>query len=1151
MQPVRDIAPRLFVYSRRGARLLERIAADRPSLSLSSVLAELSGDRPTGIPAVLVDKLALALHRLIDEEREARGPVGARDDDIAVAPGKGIPPLPGELAPLLTRVDKLERQLRGPGPQSGLVARGKRARVTLEADPPAFFYTEGEGAFPAGMALPILEAEPRFVPVRGALLPVDAQLYALERIKDVILEPIADEGERLLQLCRPRVGALLQALDDLSAVIGDERPSVAWVVKSGRVLSVRPVVYGGTALTATSKKDILRTIAALPFATDIDVRIARRISEQGDALDVAMADLLARHGRVELVDGRRVTVIRETLGIVVDDERKLALRVGGFAVQAGEVAEEGGAVVVDGDEARIIVSSLGSRERALARAVADLGGAVPPEALRDVVERLRRLGGEVQVHLSPDLRGRFVEPVLGLVLRVAWLEGGGARMSLVVQPLPAGPVFLPGEGPREVFGSDARGPIWTQRRLAEEKSAADGLLARFVTHDEQLDGPWRILVQRRPDALAALAIAAEEEHVSVAYASDPIRVRRASAQELRVRLTDGADWLGLQGGLELEEGRRVALAPLLQALREGRRYVVVDNDEVISLGQELSDRLSFISMISHSTDSKDSKGQIRVARSAVPLLDEHAAGSGLVIEGFDARRASLDAAHLVTGDAPEGLRAELRSYQQDGLRFLRRLVAWGAGGVLADDMGLGKTLMTIALLLDRAVIGPAVVALPTSLGFNWQAEISRFAPSLRSHVYGESLPGQRAGLLQRLGTGDVLLVSYGLVQRDSGLLAERRFATLILDEAQAVKNANAARSQAVRALQADVRIALTGTPLENHTGELWSIFEAVSPGFFGTWPQFKARFAQPIEKDQDPERRRLLARTIRPFLLRRKKADVLQELPAKIEVDQVLEPSAAERQAYEDLRAALLLDLEGDVDAVAVPAGERRMQVLAAITRLRLCACHPGLAFGDHVSEGIESGTKQLALTALIDELREAGHRALVFSQFVRHLTLARQALERTGARILMLTGATPAAQRAELVERFQRGDADVFLISLKAGGTGLNLTRASYVIHLDPWWNPAVEDQATDRSHRIGQEETVTVVRLLIRGTIEEMILGLHKKKRALVDGVLAGADAADRLSADELIDLVRHSRRYFGANDGGQEIAGQDGRDEEFPSR
>jgi SNF2 family DNA or RNA helicase len=471
----------------------------------------------------------------------------------------------------------------------------------------------------------------------------------------------------------------------------------------------------------------------------------------------------------------------------------------------------------------------------------------------------------------------------------------------------------------------------------------------------------------------------------------------------------------------------------------------------------------------------------------------------------------MHAARNLKPRVPRELQAELRPYQKEGFRWLARLSAWDAGACLADDMGLGKTLQTLAVLVTRKSHGPTLVVAPTSVGPNWLREAARFTPSLRvRHFHG---PGREA-LLDDLGPGDLLVTSYGTLTVDAEALAEVRFDTLVFDEAQAIKNPRTRRARAARSLDARWRLALTGTPVENHLGELWSIFSVLSPGLLGPWESFQERFAAPIERDGDRDRLEALSRLMRPFVLRRTKDKVAPELPARTEVLEPVELSPAERALYEAARREALAELlEGGVDE-----GDK-LQVLAALTRLRRLACHPKLVQANFTG----ASSKLSSLLEHLYDVRRARQRALVFSQFTTFLDLVRAQLEREGFEYLYLDGRTSVKRRAELVEQWAAGAADLFLISLKAGGSGLNLTGADYVFHLDPWWNPAVEDQATDRTHRIGQERPVTVVRLIAQATIEEAVVGLHEEKRALADGLLSGTEAAGKLTSAQLVDLIR----------------------------
>ncbi|MBW8901776.1 MAG: DEAD/DEAH box helicase, partial [Massilia sp.] len=470
---------------------------------------------------------------------------------------------------------------------------------------------------------------------------------------------------------------------------------------------------------------------------------------------------------------------------------------------------------------------------------------------------------------------------------------------------------------------------------------------------------------------------------------------------------------------------------------------------------------------------------------------------------------------------PGTLQAELRDYQLEGFEWLARLAHWGVGACLADDMGLGKTLQALALILLRAPQGPTLVVAPTSVCMNWMSEAARFAPTLKVKLFGA---GERAAMLDEAEAFDLVIVSYGLLQLEAPLFAARQWTTIVLDEAQAIKNTATKRSQAVMALQGDFRMVATGTPLENHLGELWNLFRFINPGLLGTSDQFNLRFAGPIERAQDKRAeagaRTRLRRLIQPFILRRTKAQVLSELPPRTEIVLPVELTQEETALYESLRREALEKLAAlEAPENAAAPGQNSIQILAEMMKLRRACCNPALVAPEL---GLVS-SKLTVFARLIDDLLENRHKVLVFSQFVDHLTLIRRHLDARGIAYQYLDGSTPMAERKARVDAFQAGSGDVFLISLKAGGVGINLTAADYVIHMDPWWNPAVEDQASDRAHRMGQQRPVTIYRLVARHTIEEGIVELHKHKRDLADGLLEGSDMSARMSPTDMLRMLQ----------------------------
>ena len=490
-------------------------------------------------------------------------------------------------------------------------------------------------------------------------------------------------------------------------------------------------------------------------------------------------------------------------------------------------------------------------------------------------------------------------------------------------------------------------------------------------------------------------------------------------------------------------------------------------------------------------------------------------------EAFRQLMKRIDEAGQQQFPLPANIHAELRPYQVAGYEWMSRLAYWGAGACLADDMGLGKTLQAITLMQSRAAQGPQLVIMPTSLLHNWVSEMNRFAPALNVKLLNQQ-GVNRQQVVADAEPADIVLATYGLLVTEGELLSQRTWTTIVLDEAHAIKNRDTQTSKSAMELKGDFRLMLTGTPLQNHLNEIWNLFQFANPGLLGSYQQFTDRFILPIERDHDAERQRLLRCLLSPFLLRRTKDDVLSELPEKTEITLRVELSADEQALYDNLRQQAIANLE---EGTKSP-----LQALAEITRLRQAACHPRL-----INQKLDiPSSKTQAFLRLVDELRQSGHRALVFSQFTSHLALIREELDKLQSQVsgsnpsdswsyLYLDGSTTPSERDRLVRQFQTGSEPLFLISLKAGGLGLNLTAADYVIHLDPWWNPAIEDQASDRAHRIGQERPVTVYRLIAAGTIEEKIIRLHQNKRSMADALLQDADLYTQISSDDIIRLLR----------------------------
>ncbi|MEO7735003.1 MAG: DEAD/DEAH box helicase, partial [Kofleriaceae bacterium] len=724
-------------------------------------------------------------------------------------------------------------------------------------------------------------------------------------------------------------------------------------------------------------------------------------------------------------------------------------------------------VIEDAEHRRCLLIDVSDDARQLWNLLAKHGDAFPPEAHAPLLDRLSRMEGRVPLVVPEALKGQQVAGETTTVARLRLLPDVTLELELLIRPGPGAPLFQPGSGPRDVLLRRGSERGYVRRDLIGEPARARAMLVGLPLADAEEGPPY---CYRIGDADAALALISALQPPPSGLELEwldakPTVTRSVGAEALRVQVERRRDWFGIVGELKVETGR-LELAVLLDAARRQQRFVRVDAARWIELSETLRDRLLAVADQTYA-----GRTHLELSPGAVPAIRalREAGAEVEVAPDWEQLTRQLTSSLTLVPRVPAALTATLRDYQVEGHAWLSRVAAWGAGACLADDMGLGKTVQAIAVLLDRARLGPALVLAPTSVAFNWVIELGRFAPTLTPVLYGDA--PDRAACLAKLKKKDVLIVSYGLLVRDAELLTGTPFATLVIDEAQALKNANTRRARAARKLDARFRIALSGTPFENHLGELWSLFAIIFPGLLGSWEQFRERFAGPIERAKDPGARAALARVLRPFLLRRTKAEVARELPSRTEIEVPVALSKEEWEMYEDARLAAVAEV--DKQGKGVRDEQRRFQILAALTRLRLLASHPRLYDG----RSEIASSKLRRLLELCEELRAEGHRALVFSQFTSHLALVRAALDEAGFTSLYLDGSTPARERQVLIEKFQAGAADLFLLSLKAGGTGLNLTGADYVIHLDPWWNPAVEDRASDRAHRIGQQKPVTVL--------------------------------------------------------------------------
>ncbi|WP_246881434.1 DEAD/DEAH box helicase [Acidovorax sp. JG5] len=685
------------------------------------------------------------------------------------------------------------------------------------------------------------------------------------------------------------------------------------------------------------------------------------------------------------------------------------------------------------------------------------------------------------------------------------------------------------------------GPVWT---LAQEAHFGDFWAEQIP--QLRAEG-WSVVVhpgfahESVPVQRWKLLIAPDTGELLGKEVDGPLAARERPVQKLMLPEREGA-WL-LSLGIEID-GQTLDLAPMLaDLLRRDARWLnaqqmaAIDDIAIISLRAPGGKRIeapagplkaivgAMVDLLTDPTRNQRKDGDPlhlgawearRIEALRAGLVQAHRVGT---VNGWnndwqlqgDAGLAQLAQRLRTIGTpqpvaAPQGLQVQLRPYQLEGLAWLQYLREQGLGGILADDMGLGKTAQALAHVLAEKEAGrlkrPALVVLPTSLLFNWQAEAARMAPGLRVLALHGADRGKR---YLQVADHDLVLTTYPLLWRDVEALAAQPFHLLILDEAQMVKNAGSRSARALRKLQAPHLLCLTGTPLENHLGELWAQFDFLMPGFLGDVRSFNARWRKPIEENGETLRAQLLAQRVRPFILRRRKQDVATELPPRTETILRVQLQGKQRELYEAVRTTADKQVRRALERQGFEGSQ--IAILDALLKLRQVCCDPRLVKGTTKTAHTMERAKLELLADLLPALVDEGRRVLVFSQFTEMLALAAELLDTLALPYLTLTGQTPPRQRGAVVKSFQAQDetsAPILLVSLKAGGLGLNLTAADTVIHLDPWWNPAVEEQATARAHRIGQDQPVFVYKLVVEGSIEERMLELQARKAALAQGVL-----------------------------------------------
>ncbi|MFA8450179.1 MAG: DEAD/DEAH box helicase [Bacteroidales bacterium] len=735
-------------------------------------------------------------------------------------------------------------------------------------------------------------------------------------------------------------------------------------------------------------------------------------------------------------------------------------------------------------------------------------------------DKLKKILKRVKNYVS--IRNEFIQDIIPTivpnnktVVQFRKSSLGGLKLELFVQPIEGVDLFFkPGRGPEIISGVLENLRVKTHRNLKEEVDRARELtkISNGLKSLSNLQN--QIHLTKEANILELLLELNDLQYRAQIKWKDKDYYRlsgSAGTHDLSINISNENNWFRLKGSLKVNDEDHLSLKEILKAVTaDNKRFIKISEGLYVAVTDELKRTLQKISIFTQEINN------LLYIHPLAALAFENIKEEVRQFQAdeiWDKKIDELKNLNTYFPSTPNGLKAELRPYQQEGFKWLARLSKANIGACLADDMGLGKTIQTLALLLKKANEGPSIVIAPASVCFNWINEFKKFT----TEITPRTLPlnkAERANFIYKLSANDVLVCSYGLLQTEAELLKDKQWSVAILDEAHAIKNYASKRAKAAWKLNANYKIVTTGTPIQNNLDELWSLFEFINPGLLGPYSIFQRKFGIVDDHEENQNRRDSLRRILKPYILRRTKDEVLKDLPKKTEITLEINLSDEEKALYQNLNQHAIENIQ-KTNALA---DRNAIQILAELTKLRMASCHPKLV---NSKSEIQS-SKLKALDNLLENIVSTGHKVLVFSQFTTHLNLIRRHLEKQNYSIHYMDGKTPVSKREHLVNIFQKGVGDIFLISLKTGGVGLNLTAADYVIHMDPWWNPATEDQASDRAHRIGQENPVTIYRLIASDTIEEKIIDLHSKKRDLAQQLLKGTNKISQLSIESMYELI-----------------------------
>lgn len=866
----------------------------------------------------------------------------------------------------------------------------------------------------------------------------------------------------------------------------------------------------------------------LDYVTDADRRIYERF-RSSNAYELQLEHVIEEMGKESrLYIGTYapyslVKVTEDKPYIMVDKSRN------GFHVHSNiprNMVNEPIVIIRNSDE-NLTFIKIPEDQRVIFRELITIGF-FPLEAEKTLRAALAHVGGKVEIHSELIEGGTTLPTMQGTAMACVQIKPGSDSIYTVnisSRPIPDGNIRLPlGKGDIKYIDEHEGQRTWIVRDMEGEKNIVK-LFEQFLVDQEDNEDvdmydaevmldPESQLQFDPVDMLTILEFI--QNNPETIYAEWPegnkarIRSIEKGKKSWSSTLNEKGSWFQLEGEIQIDENTTLSMAELLDLISKSKgKFIKLGEGEFLALSETLQKQLRALEAVSN----RD-KGKVEISPFSAALLAEDAVNGDIQIfmskNLVELRKRILDSS-TYKPEVPKALQATLRPYQVDGYQWMARLNSWGAGALLADDMGLGKTVQSIAFLLLKAEDGASLVVAPASVAPNWKTEFEKFAPSLNTIIL--NFADNRKEIIKNAGPNDVIITTYGILLSEQDAINERSWNIACLDEAHIIKNRGAKTSAAAMKIKANNRIILTGTPVQNHLSELWSLFQFINPGLLGGFEVFSRKFITPIERDQDKECQKRLDKIVHPFMLRRTKNSVLKELPEKTEIYQKIELSNEEMAVYEVIRkkAETLLTSQEHQDKID-------FNVLAEITRLRQASCSAKLIEQKWNGES----SKVTALYELLEGVIEGGNRALVFSQFTSFFSIVREKLDKEGIPYLYIDGSVPVKKRTEMVDSFQKGECPVFLISLKAGGLGLNLTNANYVIHLDPWWNPAIEQQATDRAYRIGQKQAVTVYHLIAENTIEEKIIRLHQTKRQLAENILDGTDISHKLTGKDLLEMV-----------------------------